>query len=71
MVMTYRCSIPPFECARTVLSPLAEDPPVKSEGPDILHLCHLLPNEVINLSAYPLSQKHLIALAIEVKNNLA
>lgn len=46
----YRCEIPPFTCARDVLEPLAELPMVKSESPDILQLCHLLPSEVINLT---------------------
>ena len=50
----FRCKIPPFSCARTVLENLVtkkEDHiKVKQEIPDILELCHLLPLEVVNLS---------------------
>ncbi|XP_022111035.1 endonuclease 8-like 1 [Acanthaster planci] len=59
----YRLGIPPFEKARNVLKDLDENPPdvkpkmkgqdvkVKDKGPkvDILHLCHTVPLEVVNL----------------------
>lgn len=59
----YRLNIPPFECARTVLTGLDSDavcePPqqqmadtkkkVKQEAPDLLQLCNLVPLEVVNL----------------------
>ncbi|VDI02804.1 endonuclease VIII-like 1 [Mytilus galloprovincialis] len=48
----YRAGIPPFQDARSVLEPLlteTNEVKIKSEKPDILQLCHLLPNEVINL----------------------
>ncbi|XP_077988617.1 endonuclease 8-like 1 [Glandiceps talaboti] len=47
----YRAGIPPFTKARTVLEGLPETPPdtkVKSNM-DVLHLCHVVPLEVINL----------------------
>lgn len=46
----YRCHTAPFECARDVLQPLADQPSLKKESPDILQLCNLLPLEVVNLS---------------------
>ncbi|XP_071794327.1 endonuclease 8-like 1 [Asterias amurensis] len=59
----YRMGIAPFEKARNVLEGLSEEPPdvkvkvkgrdlkIKVEEPavDILHLCHIVPLEVINL----------------------
>ncbi|KAL3866823.1 hypothetical protein ACJMK2_044085 [Sinanodonta woodiana] len=52
----YRLKIPPFVSARSVLEPLVaniaddtDQPKIKIEGPDFLHLCHLVPLEVINL----------------------
>ncbi|XP_052100543.1 endonuclease 8-like 1 [Mytilus californianus] len=48
----YRGGIPPFQDAKSVLEPLlteTNEVKIKSEKPDILQLCHLLPNEVINL----------------------
>uniref|UniRef100_A0A8C6WHZ2 Endonuclease 8-like 1 n=1 Tax=Neogobius melanostomus TaxID=47308 RepID=A0A8C6WHZ2_9GOBI len=58
----YRLNIPPFECARTVLTGLdLEDvcetqqqisdakKCVKQETPDLLRLCHLVPLEVVSL----------------------
>jgi len=43
----YRCNIPPFAQSRSVLEPLLTD--VKTEEPDILELCHLVPKEVLSL----------------------
>lgn len=43
----FRCQVPPFAQARQVLEPLTNG--VKSEDPDILELCHLIPKEVLNL----------------------
>ena len=43
----FRCNIAPFEQARKVLEPLNEN--VKSEDPDILELCNLIPKEVLTL----------------------
>lgn len=46
----YRAGIPPFQDARSVLEPLVnQERQVKSENPDVLQLCHLLANQVINL----------------------
>ena len=46
----YRLQIPPFTLSRSVLQPLREmNPSVKTENPDILDLCHLVPKEVLNL----------------------
>jgi len=59
----YRCSIPPFEVARDVLSPLSVtnvkiepktetiDTDIKQNlnDPDILQLCNIVPNEVLAL----------------------
>ncbi|XP_046581058.1 endonuclease 8-like 1 [Haliotis rubra] len=52
----YRAGVPPFKCARSVLeklSPGQEEKKVvvKSESPDILQLCNILPLEVINIGA--------------------
>ena len=59
LLCTTRLSIPPFEKARTVLEGLSEEPPdvkpmkggkgkgKKGEEPDLLHLCHTVPLEVI------------------------
>ena len=44
----YRCQIPPFTKAREVLETL-QDKKIKSEIPDILELCNLIPKEVLNL----------------------
>merc|ERR1712156_813403 len=43
----HRCKIPPFAQSRTVLEPLLTN--IKSEEPDILELCHLVPKEVLSL----------------------
>ncbi|XP_062600952.1 endonuclease 8-like 1 [Saccostrea cucullata] len=48
----YRAGIPPFVSARSVLEPLSGEGSenlLKTETPDILQLCHILPQEVINL----------------------
>lgn len=58
----YRCNIPPFVCARTVLRGLDSEDEceiqtqmadskkgVKEETPDLLRLCHTVPLEVVNL----------------------
>ena len=46
----YRSQIPPFTLSRSVLQPLREkNQSVKTENPDILELCHLIPKEVLNL----------------------
>ncbi len=54
----YRLKIPPFEKARTVLEGLSIEPPDAKPGktgkkgkdePDILHLCHTVPLEVLNI----------------------
>lgn len=48
----YRAGIKPFQSARSVLEPLVTtdiDIKIKSEKPDILQLCHLLTNQVLNL----------------------
>ena len=46
----YRSQIPPFTLSRLVLQPLREkNQSVKTENPDILELCHLIPKEVLNL----------------------
>ncbi|XP_061174161.1 endonuclease 8-like 1 [Saccostrea echinata] len=52
----YRAGIPPFVSARSVLEPLCDEVSenseklrLKTETPDILQLCHILPQEVINL----------------------
>ncbi|XP_045216475.2 endonuclease 8-like 1 [Mercenaria mercenaria] len=48
----HRAKIPPFVSARSVLEPLAQnESTVKSETPDILQLCHLLPQEVVTLES--------------------
>ncbi|XP_060568020.1 endonuclease 8-like 1 [Ruditapes philippinarum] len=48
----HRMKIPPFVQARSVLEPLAEcADDIKSEEPDILQLCHILPHEVIALES--------------------
>ena len=47
-----RSEVPPFSQARKILEPLSEKKEVKSETPDILHLCHLLSTEVLNLSKF-------------------
>nr|XP_054756591.1 endonuclease 8-like 1 [Lytechinus pictus] len=56
----YRLRIPPFEKARTVLEGLSAEPPdvkpmkggaKKGEQPDLLHLCHTVPLEVIAIGA--------------------
>lgn len=58
----YRCGVRPFDEAREVLSELKpfskwfesqvkqEDPEENNIKPDLLDLCHILPNEVVNLS---------------------
>jgi len=43
----YRCKVPPFTQSRSVLEPLLTN--VKTEEPDILELCHLVPKEVLSL----------------------
>jgi len=43
----FRCNIPPFAQSRSVLEPLLTA--VKTEEPDILELCHLVPKEVLAL----------------------
>ena len=43
----YRCKIPPFTESRSVLEPLLAN--VKTEEPDILELCNIVPKEVLNL----------------------
>jgi len=43
----YRCQIPPFAQSRSVLEPLLNN--VKTEEPDILELCHIVPKEVLSL----------------------
>lgn len=43
----YRCQVPPFTQSRTVLEPLLDG--IKTEVPDILELCHLVPKEVLTL----------------------
>ncbi|XP_069480649.1 endonuclease 8-like 1 [Ambystoma mexicanum] len=55
----YRLKIPPFVKARTVMESLGNPEQselslskklkIKKENPDLLELCHLVPNEVINL----------------------
>ncbi|CAH1796533.1 unnamed protein product [Owenia fusiformis] len=47
----YRLHIPPFVCARDVLEPLKlqGDTKVKSETPDLLAMCNIVPLEVVNL----------------------
>lgn len=46
----FRAKIPPFVSARSVLEPLLnKDMTVKSEVPDVLELCSILPNEVVQL----------------------
>jgi len=49
----FRAKVPPFTKAREVLVPLAikseEGPGVKSEGPDVLALCNIVPLEVFGL----------------------
>ncbi|XP_046366820.2 endonuclease 8-like 1 [Haliotis rufescens] len=52
----YRGGVRPFECARSVLEKLAPGQKekkvvVKSESPDILQMCNLLPLEVIEIGA--------------------
>jgi endonuclease VIII-like 1 len=56
MHILFRAGIPPFVSARSVLEPLVDEESesankvkVKSESPDVLQLCHVLPMEVINL----------------------
>jgi len=44
----FRAGIQPFTQAREVLEPLV-DKKVKTEGPDILELCHIIPKEVLKL----------------------
>ena len=44
----YRLKIKPFTQSREVLEPL-KDASVKTEGPDILQLCNLVPTEVLSL----------------------
>jgi len=43
----YRCKIPPFTESRSVLEPLLAN--VKTEEPDILELCNIVPKEVLSL----------------------
>ena len=47
----YRLQIAPFISSRSVLEPLAdlENTKVKTEDPDILDLCHIVPKEVLSL----------------------
>ena len=49
----YRCGVPPFTPAREVLEELNEikaEPEVKKEeNSDILSLCNIIPQEVLNL----------------------
>ena len=47
----YRLQIAPFTSSRSVLEPLAglENTKIKTENPDILELCHLVPKEVLSL----------------------
>jgi len=44
----FRAGIKPFTLAREVLEPLVEKK-VKTEGPDIIELCHIVPKEVLKL----------------------
>ena len=51
-ILFIRAGIKPFQSARSVLEPLVTtdtDIKIKSEKPDILQLCHLLTNQVLNL----------------------
>lgn len=43
----YRCKVPPFAQSRSVLEPLLNN--IKTEEPDILELCHIVPKEVLSL----------------------
>merc|ERR1712203_1072851 len=43
----YRCQIPPFAQSRSVLEPLLNN--IKTEEPDILELCRIVPKEVLSL----------------------
>lgn len=50
----FRAGIPPFVSARSVLEPLTNGVTksgvkVKKESPDVLELCHTVPQEVVNL----------------------
>ncbi|XP_052796677.1 endonuclease 8-like 1 [Mya arenaria] len=45
----HRVKVPPFVSARSVLEPLTVETVVKTEQPDILQLCHILPQEVLQL----------------------
>ncbi|KAL4227636.1 Nei endonuclease VIII-like 1 [Mactra antiquata] len=47
----HRLNIPPFVSAKSVLQPLVDSMDVKTEFPDILQLCHRIPNEVIVLES--------------------
>lgn len=56
----FRAGIPPFVSARSVLEPLTNGVTksgvkVKKESPDVLELCHTVPQEVVNLSMFPQS----------------
>ena len=47
----FRCGVAPFAKARDVLESLENVKKVKTEEPDILELCHLIPKEVLNLGS--------------------
>ena len=59
LYFSHRLGIPPFEKARSVLEGLSLSPPDAKPGknskkgsreePDILHLCHTVPLEVVNM----------------------